>query len=525
MKSKHLIYGSLMVLLSLCVLVPGPARAAEFTYLNSQTGLGVIKVGQYTYNTVGRQTAFDTSQAVFVLTKLANISGVNTFQVRQEIWTNGTKLAKTFYSPLFMPLGSYWAENQTWNNLGTFSSGNHQIRIAISLNGGDYIEQQTIGITVTGVDNNFTFITTDAGTGVQLVGPYEYAIVDKDTAFKTTDSVHILTKLADIRNIDTFRLKHEVFLSGQSLFRSFQSSIYRPDGSLWAVNTPWNIIGQLPAGNHTVKTSISVNGGEYQLLDTLAISITGTDVNYQFVSTDAGTGIADIGNYRYEIVGGKSDFSAIEDIFVLTKLANIQNAVTFQVKHEVLLNGGTPFRMFVSPVFKPDYSFWSYNHTWNEIGKLPAGNYELRTSISVNGGEFVEAGVKNITVTGQAQPGYDFITTETGLGVKDIGGYKLDIVSPKTDFTPTELIYALTKLSNIRDISTFRIRHEVTGENIASTRSLYSPLFRPDGGFWSVNNTWNQIGKLPVGNYSLKTAISIDGGSYEVIDERSISVN
>jgi hypothetical protein len=101
---------------------------------------------------------------------------------------------------------------------------------------------------------------------------------------------------------------------------------------------------------------------------------------------------------QVQIVDQSSSFSDVDPIFALTTISDIENITTFQVKHEVLAFGTSLYRTLDSPLFRPNGQYWSETTTWTQIGTLPAGDHVIRTSISLNGGEYQELGVMNVNI-------------------------------------------------------------------------------------------------------------------------------
>ena len=516
---------SLMLAIAIGAMTfPAVSLAASYDYDYTQVGTGGINNGSaYDYSIDQEQLSFSSEEDVWVLSKIIDISDIDQFRLRHQVLVNNTNVYRTLYSPTYNPSNSTWSKTYSYNNFGPLVAGNYEIRVSMSVNGGAYTEVDTVDISVAVSSQNYTYTESLTGLGVQAAGTYTYDIVDGKTDFTSNDSIHILTKLANINNIETFRIRHQVLADGTSEFKTLYSPEFNPNLDRWGVNHTWNEFGFLPVGDHAITIAISVNGGAYEELERIDISVTGATEQYLYEESLLGLGIQPAGSYTYEIIDGKNSFDTSESIYVLTKLKNINNVNTFRIRHQVLANRTSLYRELFSPSFSPNLSRWSVNQTWNNFGQLPPGNHALTVAISVNGGEYTELDRINFEVVGTNEQ-YLFDTTDLGTGIISTGNYTYDITDPKTTFVSSENIYALTKLTGINNVNTFRIKNQVLAGGTTVFTELFTPTFSPSLNRWGETNTWTIFNSLPAGNHILKTFISIDGGEYIELDSQDIVV-
>ena len=271
---------------------------------------------------------------------------------------------------------------------------------------------------------------------------------------------------------------------------------------------------------------------------------------YIFRSTIMGVGVKQIGQHVYEIENEKINFSANEPVFFLSRIFNITHVDSFQFKHEIRSSSYT--KDVFSPIYYPNRNWWAEIYYWDELGGLPVGNYEIKSYVSVNGGYQYHHKTLNFTVFApyaqdnyyygapiqpvyqptQTYPyyyaqakNYSYNWTHIGKNVRKTGDYSYEIINQATDFRSNEDIYALTKISNISGINSFRVKYDIYLNGNRYYKSNEVPTLRPGGNLWGSNYSWGNLGKLPAGYHEIRTFISIDGGSYTKLNNQQISVD
>lgn len=505
-------------------LMPKIIMAADYSYDQTILGLGVDQVNPAQINIVDEQSSFSSADTIYVLTQLSNITDTASFRVRHEVLANGSSVYATNYTPIFHPYNYTWEYTNTWTEFSGLLAGNHQIRVSISIDGGVYEEVDIINFSVTGVSGNFDYVGTDTGLGIDHVSESEILIRDETSTFTDRQSIVVLTKIANIRNIAYFNFRHVIMDDDQNVVIDVNTNSYNPNNQTWAITHGWNGIPSLPAGDYTLQVSIRVDGEAYQILETKPITVTGTVGSYSYDSTNIGLGVRDAGNDEYEIIDGNNTFVSSDSIFVLSSLSNIQSVNSFQVKHVILDSNQNAVKTLTTPLFTPGGYFWGNTDTWTEMGRLPAGNYSVRAWVSLNGEAYMLESVVNITVTGSLN-NYNYNDTVLGVGVLTLDSGQVQIIGQSSSFLESENIKALTIVSDIDNITTFQIRHEVFAFGQTLFKTLESPLFQPNSQFWSETTTWTEIGQLPVGEHTIRASISINGGTYQELETVNVSIN
>lgn len=266
--------------------------------------------------------------------------------------------------------------------------------------------------------------------------------------------------------------------------------------------------------------------------------------NLTYRSTVAGTGVEKFAGDYNRIVGEKNDFSPDENIHVMTRVFNIKNVNNFRIKHHVIKNGNF-YKDFYSKNYAPSRRWWAETYAWNSLGKLPEGNYDVQTYISVDNEPYnyhknlafhiansghnyqpTNYNYTNYNIPDYKQSNYqnfNYITTHTGAGVRDLGVWKYEVTNPKTKFTSNESLHVIGQLDKISGIDRFKLRYELYRDN-SLYKTLYSWEQQPNGQYWAYNYTWVNFGKLPVGNYNLRTYININGGNYKWLNSKDLEV-
>ena len=418
-------------MLTLALFFPGVTVADIcYNYEYTKTGLGVDDIGGGVFQIREEKSTFTTNESVWVLSKLTSIQYLNTFRLRHDLYEDGTTLLTQLYSPTFYPGGDYWEMTFTWNEFGPLPAGNHTIKAYMSQNGGPFQEVDTKNITVAAAATQYDYVYTKTGLGVAPAGGDDYNIVDEQSVFSMSESVWALSKLTNIQNINSLRLRHDLLVNGTDLYAQLYSPTYNPNGSFWASIYSWNEFGPLPAGDHIIKVYMSVEGGSYMEVDAVNITVEGSQSQYVYEYSKTGTGVDDLGGNEWQIIDEKSAFPPTVSVWVLSKLTGIQGMNSFRLRHDLIANGANLYKQLYTPTFYPDGGFWAKTYTWNEFGALPSGNHLIKVYISVNGGTYTEIDSLPIVVSDCTQPfAYDY--TKTGLGVDDLGSGQFAINTEK----------------------------------------------------------------------------------------------
>ncbi len=261
------------------------------------------------------------------------------------------------------------------------------------------------------------------------------------------------------------------------------------------------------------------------------------DGSFIYRSTQMGSGTRQTGQWEYEITNEKYDFSASESVFALTRIFNITKVDTFQFKYEIQ---GDINRDMLSPVYRPNRNWWAEIWYWDEFGKLPAGQYSLNTMISIDGGGFRHFNSKQFRVNGlnyykpvnnyvrQSEQvrnyDYDYAWTKTDNKINFYGNYKYGANNPKDVFDTNEDIKVLTRLSDIHNIDTFKIRHELH-RNGHFVKRIESNDRKPNRRDWEYNYTESNFGRLSAGSYEIKIYLSIEGKAWRLLDVKEVKVS
>jgi hypothetical protein len=419
----------------------------------------------------------------------------------------------------------------------------------------------------------YTFRSTVAGAGINNVGNNVYQIQDERYNFDKGETVYALTRIFNVTNITSFRFKHEVV--GNNFYRAGESPIFRPNRNWWQEVYYWYNFDDIPAGDYDLISYIQIDGDYYKQLQTKHITVRDSryrtasydnnkknhgyynpnvinkgnyDYNrvayrgnnytgryqrqpqYSFEWTQTGKGIRSVGNNAYEIVNQTGNFNTNESVYALTKLNNIKDTNVFRIKHEIYRDGNVYYKSDETPEMKPNYNLWENSYIRANLGRLPVGRYELRVSISINGGNYTRLTTKPIDVGRNCAYNdyscfdYKYDWSRTDQDIRQISTYGYDTVNPRSEFYTDENVIVLTKLGSIRGIDRFKIKHELYKDNNSQIRTIESDERQPRNSNWDYNYTWSDFGRLSYGNYSIKVYISINGGYYQYLDTKNISV-
>jgi hypothetical protein len=421
----------------------------------------------------------------------------------------------------------------------------------------------------------YTFRSTVAGAGINKINDSVYHISDERYDFDKGESVYALTRIFNVTNVTSFRFKHEI--TGNNFYQAGESPIFRPNRSWWQEVYYWYNFDNLPAGDYDLISSIQIDGDCYKQLKSVHITIQDnryrtarynnnnnrnnnhgyynpnvrnignynySQTNYRtdnyngryqrqpqyiFGWTQTGKGIRDLGNNTYEIINQTGDFNTNESVYSLTRINNIRDINTFKVKNEIYKNGNV-YKTDETAELKPSYNYWDNSFIRSNLGRLPNGKYELRVSISINGGVYTQLTTKPIAVgrdcayNDYSCYNYKYDWSRTDQNIRQISTYSYDTINPKSEFYTDENVKVLTKLGNINGIDRFKIRHELYKDNYSQVRTIDSDERQPRNSNWDYNYTTSDFGRLSVGSYSIKIYISINGGYFQYLDTKNISV-
>ncbi len=285
-----------------------PARASNphFIYRLTQMGSGTRQIGQWEYEITHEKYNFSVNESVFALTRIFNITDINNFQFKYEIRGVNNKDA---FSPLYHPNRNWWAEIWYWDEFGPLPSGQYSLQTLIAVDGGEFKHYDTKYFQVNGADNNFTsffrhnhhyaYVHTQTDTAINYQGHYRYTAVHPHNKFVYGDDIKVLSRLSDIKNIDYFKIRHELHKNGKFI-KKIESSERRPRGNYWEYNYTQSDFGELAPGAYEIKIYLSIEGGIWKQLDSKNIFIEkqnfgeynynwtqiGTDFDYPFYSYD-----------------------------------------------------------------------------------------------------------------------------------------------------------------------------------------------------------------------------------------------
>ncbi len=434
---------SLIVALVVAMFMPffdAQASSGYFTYRSTEIGSGTRQTGQWEYEITNEKYDFSTSESVFALTRIFNITNVDTFQFKYHIRGGASR---DMLSPMYRPNGNWWAEIWYWDEFGRLPAGNYDLQALISVDGGAFRHLESKQFRVSGsgyyggddsyydyndyygndycdsISYDFEWLKT--GKNVRDLGSYVKELVEPSRNFTSSENVYVMVKNTHIRGVDTFRIKFDVYLNGDRHYRSNEVPTLNPNCELWAYNYSWANLGRLPNGNHEIRTYIKFNNGDYRLLDTEQVRIGATspttsssyrqdpsrDYNYSYSWTQTDSRVNFHGDYRYSVDKSKDVFSSRDEMKVLTRLSDIENIRTFKIRHELHKNGSYE-RKIESAERRPHYKYWEYNYTQSNFGRLSSGSYEIKTYISIDGDAWRQLDSKRISVSGNSYTSDDY---------------------------------------------------------------------------------------------------------------------
>lgn len=429
---------------------------------------------------------------------------------------------------------------------------------------------------------DFTFRSTVLGDNVRNTHGFVYEIVNQKDNFNSSEDVYALTRIFNIRNVNSFQFKQVVYSSNNNAYQTLYSPVYRPYGHWWAETYSWVNFGKLANGNYNLKTYISVDGEYYRELSTKNFTVGNSYNNYNnpcsyndynclnnyndynhpcayndyncqnnynnfhnynnynynyrpspsfsFSWLKTGLGVNSSYNTAKTVRNEKSDFRTSENIYTLLRLTNIRDVYNFQIKQEVYNSSNRIVRTSESSVYSPNNSYWSESFVNNKIGTLRQGDYKIKSYIKTNNGSYKYIAQKNITVNNynynhNYNQSYNYNYTHSDNYLRHNSGYIYSLDNPKTTFQTNENVVVLTKLSNIRNINTFQIKHELYLNGNSRNKVMESPAQSPRNNYWEYNYNSNNFGNLPAGNHKIKVYIRINNGPWKLLDTVSITVN
>lgn len=415
------------------------------------------------------------------------------------------------------------------------------------------------GYNVNASGSNYTYRSTVIGRGINHTSGNAYEVTGASSNLNCNDSVFVMSRIFNIKNVDSFQFKHEVYSKNSWNYRELYSPTYWPNGQWWSETYSWNDFGRMADGEYELRVYLSVNGGDFRQLDNKSFSVNcgynnyydNSDYNYNNNSdyyynnnnynsednykgtnydynwTNLGTNVRRSGN-NYEMLNSKLEFKGDEQVYALSKFSNIDNIDTFQIKQELYTNGTRLYKTNESGVQHPNNNYQGSFYYSSSFGKLPSGYHELRVYVRINGGRYVKIDNKQISVnrTKNAYFDYHYEWSNMDNNVDHINGYVYGMDNPRTNFNTNENVVVLTKLSNIKSIDRFRIKHELYREGSSNyIKYKEAAIQYPHGMNWEYNYSWNDFGKLDSGNYTVKVYLSINDGSYRYLDTKYISVS
>jgi len=262
-------------------------------------GKNIRKTDTYKYEIVDPSSNFNQNEDVYILSYLSNLKNINTFQIKYVVYLNGRSYYRTNEVPVLRPYGNTWFYNYSWGNLGKLPFGNHEIRVYLKINGGEYRLLNTKKVSIDNFRNNrehysHTWSRTDKD--IVYLGGYTYNIEHPRDSFFDDENIKVLTKISDISNIDYFKIKHKLYKNNNFL-KEVESDFQRPRGNYWAYNFTQADFGRLNAGRYYVKIYISVNGRYYKYLNTIHFKVKQRYTGYNYYYP--------VYRYNYSVLGGR----------------------------------------------------------------------------------------------------------------------------------------------------------------------------------------------------------------------------
>jgi flagellar hook assembly protein FlgD len=435
----------------------------------------------------------------------------------------------------------------------------------------------------------YTFRSTVAGENIYNKGRNVYQIVNEKYNFQTNESVYALSRIFNVTNVTSFRFKHEIVGNGVRIVG--ESPIFRPNRRWWQEVYYWYNFDNVPAGDYDLISYIQVDGRGYKRLAVKHIHVENYQNNdcyndhyngngyyynvnnnnnncnkdkrnyyaryrrnpsFVYSWTQTGRSIRQTGKYSYEMDNQSASFTTDDQVFVLTKFSELKNVQTFGVKHEIYLNGNL-YKTLAGNDNNPGFNYWDYNYTQSNLGRLPAGNYEVKAYIRLNGSGYAYQNSRQFTVEyargncdGNYSNGnykcypvrnyqdrnynpnynqnindyYNYEWSKTGTSVSNVNGYDYDIYSPTSQFSYQNRVAILTKLSNFKNIARYRVKYELYQNNNSLIRTIETGDKYPSDN----NYAWADFGTLPTGNHTIKIFIFTPDLGYKYLDVKYITV-
>lgn len=431
---QYLMLTGLAVLLLLTPVMSKASNNSSYSYRSTVIGTGIRDAGKSVYEISNQKSDFSKNESVYVLTRIFNITNVEKFQFKFQLLKKDGRVESELYSPLYQPRGNWWAETYAWHNFGKLDKNNYDIKVYININneGYKYIDHKNIAVDggyeydnynyydnyyyyeendsesyyrpINNSDAKYEYNWTYTGTDVEGYGYYKFKIINRQTEFEKNDNVFVLTKLANLKDVNEFKIKHELYLNGNDRSTSNESIVFRPGRKNWEYNYVWHNYGKLPNGQHTVKIYIKINNESYKQIGSVAIKVGKESDNfkYDFNWTKTDTTINNLGNGKYDVYNDRTSFNSDEGIKTLTKISNIRGADTFQVRHELKNNNGALYKRLDSGLQRPEYRVWDYYFYQSDFGKITAGDYKLETYIKFNDNSFIKINSRSINVNNKS---------------------------------------------------------------------------------------------------------------------------
>ncbi len=441
------------------------ASGGYYTYRSTVFGPGINQTGQYVYEIQGQKNRFSVGESPFFLTRIFNITNVTSFSFKHEI--RGAGVYREFYSDYYTPNKNWWAEIYYWKEIGQLPAGTYETKIYLNIDNEGYKLRDTKNFTVENTysyspyysdsyqnqnyvpynynynydynnynnysynqpyyiePQHYSYNWTHTGKNIRKTGDYSYELVSQATEFSTSEDVYALAYLTDIRGIDSFAIKFEVWRDGGSLQKTNEVPKLWPHRENWAYNYSWGNLGKLSQGVYQIKTYIQLDGGYYRYLNSQQINVgrvlSGYENRYQdnrfsdrndyrdrdnyrdvesykYEYTKFGTDVKNDGGYDYSVVDSKTTFYTDEDIKALTRVSEIRGIEKFRIKYKVYLEN-TLKREYTASEQTPNRNRWNYNYSSYNFGKMTtAGSYTVKVFISVDGGTYKLLDTKTLTV-------------------------------------------------------------------------------------------------------------------------------
>ena len=447
---KKVLIISILSIFFLLPFAPIKASGGDFSFRSTVLGANVQNTHGFVYEISNQKYNFSSNEDVYALTRVFNIRNMHSFQFKQVAYSSNNNVYETLYSPVYRPYGQWWAETYSWVNFGKLASGNYNLKTYISVDGGYYRELSQKNFTVGSYYDGYGGYQKDyykhddyrykdykyddyryrdtykkyypsyhyewikTGLGVSGSSNYSKTIKNERDYFKTSENIYTLVKLTNIKEVDYFRIKQEVYNSRNNLSKKSESSIYRPNNAYWAQSYAENKIGRLSEGDYRIKTYIKINNESYKYLGEKRIKVRSYTYDkydkydhdygqkyspdYQYSWTHSDNNLRHDSGYIYSLDNPKTTFITNENVVVLTKLSNIKNIDRLQIKHEFFKDGRSRYKTLESPERRPGGAHWQYNYNYNNFGTMPEGNHKIKVFIRINGGSWKQIDTVSITV-------------------------------------------------------------------------------------------------------------------------------